>query len=519
MLPTAAGAELQTALVAAISPAQLSEIESACNSAGLQISSIALRPLQIVQMAIESGQLPSTGRTMVVCVSESTMDILILRDGKVLQVRSTKLPHETELVSGALQGEVRRSLLAASTDLENKPVDCVLLISSATRAEALLTPLRHSGSANVVSLHTDSLLSSADPKLADSAGARLAAVAGALSLKSSDRATSIDFKNPKRRPPKKSNSRSWVLAAGAAAVLLVGSISWYYSTIREMDNEYEAIQKEIAELKKKEGDSAKSRLASYTAIQRFAAGSPNWLDELSTISQKIPSAEKVMFENPTFSLNIRGGTGVIDVGVKSKDTESISKVVESLNSDGYEVRNTNTQELNKPEGLYKFLGTIKMELRNRGWDISSARSDESKPAIGTSSKPAESTATKPEEDAQTDKDEKAENPATETTDKPEEKKPSQPEALAPSSEAPKSEAPKPLVPEKAETPSPTQPEAAPPAATPPAPVQPPNAPTQLEPTQLEPTQLEPIPFAPAADPFGEPAPAPTQPDSPPDSGN
>lgn len=369
LLPASGASEMQTALVAAISPAQLNEIESCCAAAGLQVTSIGLRPLQIVHMAVESGLLSGSGRAMIVCVTESVADLLIIREGKVLQVRSTKLPYEADHVGPALQGEVRRSLVAAASELEGQPLDSVLLVASANRSENLLTALKQATGANVVQFHPETVLSTADTALADSAGSRLAAMAGALGLQSADRAIVIDFKNPKRRPPKKRDSRKWLLVGGAAATVIVAAVGWYYSTISSLDNDYALIKEEL-DAKKDSGESARKRLAEFEAIEKFASDAPNWLDELVYVSQTVPASEQIMLTGPSFSIG-RNGIGVIDVSLKASDTDSISKFGESLKGESYTVKVSTTQELPKPEGRYRFSGNVKIEVSGKGWNLSS----------------------------------------------------------------------------------------------------------------------------------------------------
>jgi hypothetical protein len=439
MLPAAAGNDMQTALVAAISPAQIAEIESACSSAGLQAVTIGLRPLQIVHMAIESGLVSGSGRSMIVSVSEFVADLLILREGKILQVRSTKLPYEADQVASALHGEVRRSLVAAASELEGKSIDSILLIASAGRSESLLAALRRSDpTANIVAFHPETLLTTADSALADSAGNRLVAVAGAMGLKTADRSTVVDFKNPKRRPPKKRDSRKLLLIGGAAATLFVAAVGWYYSTITSLDNDYALIKEEL-DAKKESGETARKRLAEFAAIEKFAADAPNWLDELVQISQKIPGSDKIMLSNPNFSIG-RNGVGVIDVALKATDTDSITKFGSSLSNDNYKVSPGTTQELPKAEGRYKYRGDVTIEVSGRGWDLNA-------PARSSSEETATASKTQPEDKAA---DEPVATPAVSEPPKSEEPSPNEAE---PSGTAKTTEA-APAVEAKSEDPSP-----------------------------------------------------------------
>lgn len=364
VLPPSAGSEMQTALVAAVSPAQLAEIESACTSAGLQASRIALRPLQMAQMAVDGGLISSSGQSMIVCVSDEVTDILVLRDGKVVQVRATKLPSEPDQVPSALQGEIRRSLLAVSSEMDGKPIDSVLFIATTERAAALSNIVQQTLPAKVVNFHPETLLPDRSSALAEVAACRLVAMAGSLTLPTTDKSSVIDFKNPKKRPPKKRDSRKYLLYGGAAAALAIAAVGWYYTTTSRLDDEYALLQQEV-KAKKDSGDAAKKRLAELASIEKFAQDAPNWLDELVYISEKIPSSEKMMIESPSFSL--KNGAGEIGFTVKSVDNDVSG--LGALRDDHYDVNPKTTKGLPKPEGKYRYGTAATISISGKGWDL------------------------------------------------------------------------------------------------------------------------------------------------------
>lgn len=364
VLPPSASSEMQTALVAAVSPAQLAEIESACTSAGLQASRIALRPLQMAQMAVDGGLISSSGQSMIVCVSDEVTDILVLRDGKVVQVRATKLPSEPDQVPSALQGEIRRSLLAVSSEMDGKPIDSVLFIATTQRAAALSNIVQQTLPAKVVNFHPETLLPDQNSALAEVAACRLVAMAGSLTLPTTDKSSVIDFKNPKKRPPKKRDSRKYLLYGGAAAALVIAAVGWYYTTTSRLDAEYALLQDEAKDLKDS-GDAAKKRLAELGSIEKFAQDAPNWLDELVYISEKLPSSDKMMIEGPNFSL--KNGAGEIAFTVKSADNDVSG--LGALRDEHYNLNSKATKGLPKPEGKYRYGTAATISVTGKGWDL------------------------------------------------------------------------------------------------------------------------------------------------------
>ena len=365
VLPPSASSEMQTALVAAVSPAQLAEIESACTSAGLQASRIALRPLQMAQMAVDGGLISSSGQSMIVCVSDEVTDILVLRDGKVVQVRATKLPSEKDQVPSALQGEIRRSLLAVSSEMDGKPIDSVLFIATTERAAALSNIVQQTLPAKVVNFHPETLLPDKNSALAEVAACRLVAMAGSLTLPTTDKSSVIDFKNPKKRPPKKRDSRKYLLYSGAAAALAIAAVGWYYTTTGRLDAEYAMLQEEV-KAKKDSGDAAKKRLAELASVEKFAQDAPNWLDQLVYISEKIPSADKMMIEGPSFSL--KNGAGEIAFTVKSTELD-FGGLGTLRDEKHYDVKTTTGKGLPKPEGKYLYGTAGSITVNGKGWDM------------------------------------------------------------------------------------------------------------------------------------------------------
>ena len=371
LLPRLPEQELQTALVAALPPAQLSELETACTSAGFQISHIALRPLEVARLATQSGLLSAEGCSMVVSLSDSVADLLVLRAGHVVQVRSTKLPSESDLVAQALQGEVRRSLLAAAAEMGGGSVDSVLLIAEATVAARDSAPLAEAARAPVTSFQPERLVADHDAAMAGASAARLVGMAGSLGWNRADPLTIIDFKHPKRRPPKQRNVRGWILSAAAAAAVVLLVVGWYVNKVTRLNAEYAGFRADIA-AKQEVGQAALAKLQEFRAIEEFLAASPNWLDELVYIAQQMPPASQVMLENPQFAID-RAGNGVITVTVKADSSASITAFEESLRSPHHIVSDLGANQLTAAEGIYRWRGRPSILVVDRGWSLGESR--------------------------------------------------------------------------------------------------------------------------------------------------
>ena len=139
----------QTALVGAISPADMTALVRACTEANLQFSHVALAPIEIARYSMASGKLTQAAH-LVVCLSRDYADLLVVKAGQVVLVRGTKLPDEQEHLAKAIAGEVRRSLMAASSQLSASPISSVMLMATPQLAALTEVSIADAASAPVI---------------------------------------------------------------------------------------------------------------------------------------------------------------------------------------------------------------------------------------------------------------------------------------------------------------------------------------------------------------------------------
>ncbi len=371
LLPEEPGQEMHTALVAVISPTVLSEIESACSQAGLQLTNIALRPIEIARYAVGSGGLSNGDASLVMCMSEQHADLLILNNGAVVLVRSTKLPSEKAQLKTAVSGEVRRSLMAASSQLGNKSIKSAMLFASSDLALQVQEALAEILACQVTLVDPASLLAKELPQrieLAHSSANRIAGLAGAVNFATADKRTKLDFKDPKKRPPAKSRRTTYLLAGAAAALLLASGYAWWSSANSALDEDLAMYQSQVAS-QKELTKVAQERIADLREIEAFLEGSPNWLDELAYMAQEIPSSDKVLFGGPMFAV-LPDGTGRITMPVAVNDSSTISEFEESLRDENHILAAKNqVQHEPQPGQLYNWTFEETIAVKNRGWKL------------------------------------------------------------------------------------------------------------------------------------------------------
>lgn len=426
LLPDEPGAEMLTALVGVVAPAAMAEIESACSEAGISLTHVALRPIEIARFAINSRKLTADGISVVVCLSQHQADLLILKNGQVVQVRATKMPSNASEVATCLGGEIRRSLMAASPQLAGKSVTSAVLIACpdlASQAHGLLSELLDCEVAVVDPSSGLPKQQAGETQLANQAAARIVAVVGSLGFAAADQKHKLDFKNPKKRPPPKSKKTTYLLAAAAAAVLVLGGVTWWVSTNRDLDDQLAYYRSEIAN-KKDLKLISEQRIAELGEIDSFLRSSPNWLEELTYISERMPPAEKIRLGEPAFSTIPFDGSGQIRIPVAYDRRETLSAFEKAISDENHTVKSSEIKQLDPPSQHYYWTAIVTISIRGRGWKLVDEL-DAGRPVVGpmtaessAAEEPVvEDPAAESNEDAATPADQQpAESPAVPTPD-------------------------------------------------------------------------------------------------------
>ena len=215
LLPDETSGENKAALAAAISPAHLAEIESAATGAGLQLTQVVLRAIEIARFALQTdtNRIMKDGAALVMCITDHQADLMLLKSGAVVQLRSTRLPTDSNLIAGTIVGEVKRSLVAAASQMEGLTLARALLIAPAELASKVENVISEAVGCSIAVVDPAVMLpaSFADAdRLNHSSANRIAAIAGVIGTPNPDKRTLIDFKNPKKRPPREQIGRAHV---------------------------------------------------------------------------------------------------------------------------------------------------------------------------------------------------------------------------------------------------------------------------------------------------------------------
>ncbi len=443
--------ESRIALAAALSPAHIAEYEAAVTASGLHLKQILLRPIEIVRfamMADTSGRMKD-GAAVILCLTDQHSDLLLLSSGAVVQLRSTRLPSDPVSAGQTLVSEIKRSLVAASAQLNGQSIISALLIAPADLAAKVESTIAQAIGCDVSVVDPMVMLplgTDQSEALTHTASNRLAALAGVIGTPAPDKRTVIDFKNPKKRPPKQVNVRKYAIAGGLAVTVALGGIYWLYSTHQSMNEELALLKREIND-KRPMADLARKQVADFNAVKKVLDSSPNWLAELETIALNKPSSDKVILYNPVFSVGSKG-EAIIKSKVYGVSPSLISEFESSLRSDEKFTVNTTERSNTEAWAAYPWESGMTVSATDRGWKLLDPPAKVNTKATAPEKAPGNSDpqAAGPQEVSK-EETSKQETPKQETskqeTSKQETSKQETPKQESPKQETPKQETPLP----------------------------------------------------------------------------
>lgn len=293
-------------IAAAIPQAKLDAVTESCEQSGLALRRLALRPLTAaaLYLAKHPGE---QGETVLIDLLASDAEIVIARDGKVIFVRTVRLPNASAARPAALAGELRRSLLACGSGDSDRRV---LLWGRPAVHTADVEMLREATGGNVQTLNPFDLVDLAggvEDALPQHVG-RLAPLVGLLACDQSHADRLIDFLNPRKRIEKQTDHRKTVALVGAP-VAVVALVGWLiYSQMSERTREIARLTAENAALKPTV-EAAVTSIDRVEKVDQFLDGDVNWLSELRRIAAAIPPAEELILTSINASSGSRGLTG------------------------------------------------------------------------------------------------------------------------------------------------------------------------------------------------------------------
>ncbi|MED5286480.1 MAG: hypothetical protein VYC71_10875, partial [Planctomycetota bacterium] len=290
-------------LAGAISPQVAAQIRGACDTAGLNLKKVILRPFASGSLLSKAGMLQED--CVLIEMLGDAADLTVYAQGELQLTRSIRLSAEAseEALIKQMQMELKRTLTSFQNQQHDAAIKRVILMAPESLAESLEKELAEGTGLQCLLVDPWSVfknIGSAKRQVpADSE--QLGAVLGGLCTPAGD-FSEIDFVNPTRPPAPPSNRRRNVLIAATAATLLasVGGLYWVQSS--QLDAQLTQLQQEVAKMGR-EDQTHQDRLKEIEMLESWVGNRPNWLAEMGEMSRDFPLPDDAIVDNLGLALD------------------------------------------------------------------------------------------------------------------------------------------------------------------------------------------------------------------------
>ncbi|MEC8781686.1 MAG: hypothetical protein VXY07_02565, partial [Planctomycetota bacterium] len=317
-------------LAGAISPQVAAQIRGACDTAGLNLKKVILRPFASGSLLSKAGMLQED--CVLIEMLGDAADLTVYAQGELQLTRSIRLSAEAseEALIKQMQLELKRTLTSFQNQQHDAAIKRVILMAPESLAGSLEKELAEGTGLQCLSVDPWSVfknIGSAKRQVpADSE--QLGAVLGGLCTPAGD-FSEIDFVNPTRPPAPPSNRRRNVLIAATAATLLasVGGLYWVQSS--QLDAQLTQLQQEVAKMGR-EDQTHQDRLKEIEMLENWVGNRPNWLAEMGEMSQDFPLPDDAIVDNLGLALDEKNQLAVIKITGKASSAEAIRRLETEL---------------------------------------------------------------------------------------------------------------------------------------------------------------------------------------------
>ncbi|MEC7408389.1 MAG: hypothetical protein VYB72_06230 [Planctomycetota bacterium] len=334
---------------AAVAPQNLQSVRSDMEALNLKVKRIGLRPLAAAALHLERESDSSVGEVVLIDLLSDSAEIVVARKGKVVFVRTVRMPSTASARGKALAGELRRSLLACGVTDQLKRV----VLWGTPEVHSSEIPLLEEAVGCSVQLINPFDLVDVGRKveLPEHVG-RLAPLLGLMLADEIAPERLIDFLNPRKPEIKTVSPYRKLLLVGipVAACLLLAFV--VYQKIASLDLQIAKLTSENAAMQD-DVKRADASLAKTETVDTFLDGDVNWLQEIRRMATEMPASEQMIIRGVSASVNARAGGGVLKIEGGAVNPAVIDEFEKALRDENHQVNGTGASE-QKTEDAYRW---------------------------------------------------------------------------------------------------------------------------------------------------------------------
>ena len=298
-------------IAAALGAEELNGLRGVCESGSLVPKRISIRPLAAAALYLLKQERSSANDVVLIDLLSDEAEIVVARDGRVIFVRTVRMPSAEEARGRALAGELKRSLVACGS---SGTLERVVLWGRAAV---------HSQDVEMLVEATDSKVEVLDPfslvdvdrntnrNMPEHVG-RLAPLVGLLVADEMGADRLLDFLNPRKRVEVvESPYRKYLIAAVPVAVAALVAF-FIYRQLGALDVQIEGLK--VANNDKQKGvKAADVSVARTELVDKYLDGDVNWLNEIRRLASKVPESDKLIVRSVSAVSDTRNGGGTMTI--------------------------------------------------------------------------------------------------------------------------------------------------------------------------------------------------------------
>ncbi len=336
-------------IAAAVAPPNLEAIQTSAEQSGLRLKRIGLRPLAAAALHLARHAESDRGEVVLIDLLPESAEIVIARDGKVVFVRTVRMPSSEAARVKALAGELKRSLLACGVTSQLRSV--ILWGTAEVHADEI-PRLEEAAGCSVQLINPFDLVdTNRNLDIPEHVG-RLAPLLGLLLADEVAPERLIDFLNPRKPEVKTVSPYRKLLLVGlpvAACALLAFTV---YQRMAALDAQIEEIRQSNAAMQA-DVKLADQSLAKTETVDAFLDGDVNWLHEIRRMAMEMPPSDQMIIRGVSASVDARNGGGVLKIEGGAVNPAVIDEFEKSLRDENHQVNGTGASE-QKTEDAYRW---------------------------------------------------------------------------------------------------------------------------------------------------------------------
>ena len=347
-------------IAAALGAEELKRLRGVCESGSLVAKRISIRPLSAAALYLLKQERSSANDTVLIDLLSDEAEIVVARDGRVIFVRTVRMPSAEDARGRALAGELKRSLVACGS---SGTLERVVLWGRAAV---------HSQDVEMLVEATDSKVEVLDPfslvdvdrntkgNMPEHVG-RLAPLVGLLVADETGADRLLDFLNPRKRVEVVENPyRKYLIAAVPVAVAALVAF-FIYRQLGALDGQIEGLK--MANNDKQKGvKAADVSIARTELVDKYLDGDVNWLNEIRRLASKVPESDKLIVRSVSAVSDSRNGGGTMTIEGAVTKPAIIEEFEGAIRDDFRTVQGDGASELRTSDQYrWSFTETIKID--------------------------------------------------------------------------------------------------------------------------------------------------------------